>query len=112
MKNFVRQHIARARASVGERNSKIVKTNNVQNELDGVVTGYYVPEDSRIIVGRVVPFRDVLMLPCIDTAPDGGYLAVLATDPIQPAASSRSKDDFRILPERSPKRREKFTMRT
>lgn len=73
MKNTVGQHIACARASVNERSAKVMQTfRGVENQPRNIVSGQSVLSDSLFDVSRVILSRDVLLLPQIDAASDGG----------------------------------------
>lgn len=63
MKDFVGQHIARARASGNEHSSTIVgTTRSVENELQDIVSEHSILADSLLDNTRFITSRDVLVL--------------------------------------------------
>lgn len=80
MKNCVAQHVARTPASLSEYGSTIVEVlSELEAELQGVLSGGYVPNDHPFLFKRAFPSRDVLLLPSFDTALDRDLSAVLAS---------------------------------
>lgn len=86
MMRFVAQHIAWALVSVSKSSSTVVDIFcSVENKLNNFVFCQSVLDVCLLKVNRVILFRDVLRLTCINAAPNDDSLAVLTADRAQPA---------------------------
>lgn len=113
MKDCVGKDNGRVRTSANNHSRTIMGIiSRVGNELQDTGCGQSVRDDSPLDVGVVIPSGDLLFLPWIDAAPNGGSTAVLTCDEIQPASSSRSKKDSMTSPKSSTKRRRTSTMQS
>lgn len=100
-KNCVGWNIDRARALVKKRKSNVEQIHCIViNELDGVISGRFAPDDSPVDVSRVALSQVASLLPWIIIAIYGRYRAMLASDAIQSAGSLRLKKDTEIPPRR------------
>lgn len=112
VKDFVGQHIPPAWGFASQSSLTVSEIHrNMKDKLENVVAGHFVPDDSLLDVGRAVPSCDVLMLPWIDIAPDGGSSAMPAYDETQYERSLCSRNDSRTPLTRSSKSCNKFAMR-
>lgn len=83
MEDWVGSHIACTSGSVSKRSSTIIEILGiVDNELHDILSSPSFPDDDLFDAGLVSPSRNVLLPPWINTAPDGGSLAVPASDRI------------------------------
>lgn len=113
MTSCVRKHIAHTRASVNVRSSMDLKIlRSVEGEVQHIVCSQSVLGDGSLEVSRVLPSRDLLLLPCVDAARDGDSWAMPASYEVQVASSSRSEKDLKTPLIRSTNCRKKFTTRT
>lgn len=85
---------------------------SVKNNLHDIVFDQSVLDDSTFDVSRIIPSRDMLLLPWIYATRDGNPLALPAFDEIKPWSSLRPKQVFETPPRRSSKHCKTSTTRT
>lgn len=84
----------------------------MQEKLYDIVSAQSGFHDGPFDITCVILYRDILLLPGIDTAPNGDSLAVPRPEKIQATSSSPSEKDSKTPPKHSSKSRKTSMMRT